>query len=106
MLIGDLDKSWTRELNNKFKEWMQQSQAGPRKGKMKGQVADVYSPPRMVEAARRIGMEARFAVDLKTVDEEGNQWDFSKAKMRTKALQLLDKRKPAILIASRPRTMF
>ena len=106
MFIRDLDKSWTRELNNKCEEWMQQSPAGLRKGKMKAQVAEVYSLPKMAEAARRIGMEAGFALDLTTVDEEGNQWHFSKAKMRTRALRLLDEKQLAILIASPPCTMF
>ena len=105
MLIRDLDKSRTREFNNKCEEWMQQSPAGPRTGKVKGHLAEVYSLPRMVEAARRIGMEAGFALDLTNVDEEGNQWDLSKTKMRTKALQLLDEKKPVILIVNPPCTM-
>ena len=74
-------------------------------GRLK-QVAEVYSPPIMIQAARKISMEAGFALDLTTVDEESNQWDFSQERMRAKALQLLDDKQPAILIVSPPCTMF
>ena len=69
-------------------------------------MAEVYSPPRMTEVARQLGMKAGFALDLTNKDEEGNQWDFSKEKMRAKALRLVDEERPAILILSPPYTMF
>ena len=66
----------------------------------------MYSHPRMIEAARKLGMEAGFALDLTTVDEEGNQLDFSQERMRAKALQLRDDDQPAIIILNPPCTMF
>ena len=101
-MLEILDKSWVKQIRTEGvpderipilpKEWMQ--------------VAEVYSPPRMTKVARQLGMKAGFALDLTNTDEEGNQWDFSKAEMRAKALKLVDEEQPAILILSPPCTMF
>ena len=45
-------------------------------------------------------------MDLTTTDENGEPWDFSKSKMREKAIRFLNETKPARLILSPPCTMF
>ena len=47
--------------------------------------SEVYSLPRMIRAASKVGMAAGFALVLATVDEDGNQLDFSQERMRAKA---------------------
>ena len=45
-------------------------------------------------------------MDLTTTDENGDPWNFSKQKMREKAIRFLNETKPAVLILSPPCTMF
>ena len=63
-------------------------------------VAEVYSPPRVVEVARRMGPRAGWSPDLTTTDEEGNVWDLNQLKMRNKAVRLLLQDEPTLLIGS------
>ena len=62
-------------------------------------IAEVYSPPRVAEVARERGMREGFSLDLTTVDENGEAWDFSNPKMKAKARQLVDERQPELLIS-------
>ena len=39
--------------------------------------AEVYSPPRITVAASRMGLKPAWALDLTTLDEASNPWDFS-----------------------------
>ena len=61
--------------------------------------AEVYSPPRITEVASRMRMKRAWALDLTTLDEQGSPWDFSLASQRKKALKLLEKDKPLLLVA-------
>ena len=63
-------------------------------------VAEIYSPPRVTEAARRMGMVPGVALDLTTVDDDGNPWDFSVAGQRRKARELIQHTKPILLVGS------
>ena len=65
----------------------------------KGIVSEVYSPPRVAEAAKRMGLTQGLSLDLTTSDEEGNPWDFSKPHMQEKANKALREQAPALLIA-------
>ena len=65
----------------------------------KGIVSEVYSPPRVAEAAKRMGLSQGLSLDLTTSDEEGNPWDFSKPHMQEKASKALKEQAPALLIA-------
>eukprot|EP00972_Heterocapsa_arctica_P016733 2468579-Heterocapsa_arctica.AAC.1 len=40
-------------------------------------VSEVYSPPRVTTMAKAMGMRAGWALDIRTVDEQGRRWDFS-----------------------------
>ena len=44
-------------------------------------------------------MKSAWALDLTTLDEEGNPWDFSLPRQRKKALELLKKDKLLFLVA-------
>ena len=44
-------------------------------------------------------MKRAWALDLTTLDEQGSPWDFSLASQRKKALKLLEKDKPLLLVA-------
>ena len=71
--------------------------------RLRAVVAEVYSAPRVTDAARRhprLGCIPGLALDITTTDDEGNQWNFDDPKMRAKAETLLDAQKPAILIGS------
>ncbi len=64
-------------------------------------VAEIYSPPRITKAAKEMGLDAGWALDLTEVDPtDGLPWDFSDAKKRSKAKEMLNKDKPLVLIAS------
>ena len=66
-------------------------------------VAEVYSPPRIVTVAEAAGLRGGFSLDL-TVPYEGERWDFAKKSCRDKALDLVRRDKPYLLIGSPPCT--
>ena len=64
-------------------------------------VAEVYSPSRVVTMAKKMGLRAGWSLDLITQDEKGNPWDFNKVSMRNKVAGKLIQDKPRLLIGSR-----
>ena len=62
------------------------------------QVAEVYSPPRVVEMANNVGMLGGWSLDLTTCDEDGKPWGFNSINMRNKAIRKLINDKPVVLI--------
>ena len=75
-------------------------------------VAEVYSPPRIVEEAgmRTYGgrvLRPGWSLDLTMTDpESGERWDFSKAAVRDRALRLVKESQPFLIIGSPPCTAF
>ena len=63
-------------------------------------VAEVYSPPRVVEVARKIGLREGWGLDLSTRDEDGRAWDFYNLEMRNRAVIKLLKGRPSFFIGS------
>ena len=66
-------------------------------------VAEVYSGPRIIKALKllpHLGLHPGFALDITTVDDEGEEWDFTKQHMREKAYKLVDETKPYCLVGS------
>ena len=62
-------------------------------------VAEVYSPPRITEMAKQVGLEPGWALDLTEVDvDDGQPWDFSVPAKREKAKAKLDADKPFVLM--------
>ena len=70
------------------------------KKRSKPDVTEVYSPPRVTKRASRHGLLPGGALDLST------GWDLSKPEGQRKALELIAKTKPALLILSPPCTTF
>ena len=66
-------------------------------------IAEVYSPPRVVTVAEAAGLRGGFSLDL-TVPYQGEYWDFTKKTCRDRALDLLRKDRPYLLIGSPPCT--
>ncbi len=64
-------------------------------------VAEVYSPPRITRMAKQMGLSTAWALDLTENDpDDGQPWDLSKPEKRKKAMQLQDRDKPLMVIAS------
>ena len=63
-------------------------------------VAEVYSPPRIAEMARQMGLRGGWSLDLTTCDKDGRPWDFNCKTMRNCAVRLLLEDKPRLLIGS------
>lgn len=64
------------------------------------EVAEVYSQPRIITIARRMGLRAGWSLDLTTGDENGQPWDFNCKQMRNAAIRRVIKDKPILLIGS------
>ena len=72
-------------------------------------VSEIYSPPRVTDAARRnpsLGIRPGFALDLTTSDDEGRPWDFDDPSQRAKAKAVVLEKKPQLLIGSPMCTAF
>ena len=63
-------------------------------------IAEIYSPPRVVAEARAMGLRGGWSLDITGQDDQGQPWDFSQPKMREKAMRLLKETKPRLLIGS------
>ena len=70
---------------------------------MRAIVSEVYSAPRVTEAARqhpRLGIIPGIAFDLTLNDDTGLPWDFSIPAQRQKAENSIDEQQPILLIGS------
>ena len=66
-------------------------------------VSEVYSAPRVTAALKLLpglNLVPGFALDLTTKDENGEEWDFTKADRRAKARSKVEEEKPYCLIGS------
>jgi hypothetical protein len=63
-------------------------------------VAEVYSPPRMIVAAAKIGLSPGFSMDIATCDENSVKWDFNIKAMRNKAIRKAIDEKPLVLMTN------
>ena len=60
---------------------------------------EVYSPPRITKMGSDMGLHPAWALDLTVIDsEDGMPWDFNLPAKRKRAVELLDRDKPAMLI--------
>eukprot|EP00973_Karenia_brevis_P078885 10948026-Karenia_brevis.AAC.1 len=69
-------------------------------------VAEIFSPERVVEFAKDYDLEPGWSLDLTTTDEEGRPWNFNDRHMRNKAARKVLQDKPMLLIGSPPCTYF
>jgi len=68
---------------------------------IKSDLGEIYSPPRIANAARRMGLKPCWSLDLTTVDpDDGKPWDFTNPEKRQKVKELLERDKPALVVAS------
>ena len=63
-------------------------------------IGEVYSPPRVTSEAQRQNLKATIALDLT------NGWDFRLKKHRQAALELIARKRPAVIILSPPCTTY
>ena len=61
-------------------------------------VSEVFSPPRVTEVAKKMGLTAGTSFDITTVDDVGEPWDFNIQRMRIKAKIRVQEEKPELLI--------
>ena len=66
----------------------------------KADLAEVYSPPRVTEVAKELGMRQGFALDLTVPTPSGYVWDFAKRNCRRRALESIRSVKPFMVIGS------
>ena len=71
-----------------------------------GSISEIYSPPRVVPHANKRGFRGGWSLDLTTCDSEGKPWDFSLARCRQAARQLVQDTRPLLLIGSPMCTWF
>ena len=69
-------------------------------------VAEVYSPPRVKQLAREMGLRAGWSLELTTQDTDGRAWDFNEVEMKNKAQRRVLIDKPLLLIGSPTCTMY
>lgn len=69
-------------------------------------VAEFYSPPRVIQLAQDMGLRAGWSLDFTTNDEDGRAWNFNDAEMRHRAARKVLEDKPLLLIGSPTCTVF
>ena len=91
-----------RELEELPKFQLPNNRRGRKKLRADGKhdVAEIYSPPRMAEAAAALGLKSGWSLDLTTCDQDGEPWDFSSKTMRARARTKLRADKPYLLVCS------
>ena len=72
-------------------------------------VSELYSPPRVTEAARTrpdLGIKGLKAVDLTTPRPNGGSWDFTQKQHRDEAMEIIENDDPDWVIGCPPCTDF
>jgi hypothetical protein len=63
-------------------------------------VSEFYSPPRVVNMARELGMKGGVSLDLTIPASDGYVWDFSRKHCRDRATQIVDEKRQLFLMMS------
>ena len=100
-IIQDLDENATRKLDRKLKK-----ENDKKAIESKVDVAELYSQPRMVSMAQKMGFTTGFSMDILTQDEQGRAWDLSDPEVQKRAIERWERDAPWLLMASPPCTMF
>ena len=93
-LIKDLEKQ------NKFKLPEGKVVKKTMRAAGKNDVSEVYSPPRIAEAAAAIGLKKGWSLDVTINDEHGRPWNFADDEMRRKAMAKVKEDQPYMLVCS------
>ena len=95
-IIQDLDRKHAAKLKRfeaSAKNARYQRPHDPKK------LAEAYSPPRLVEVAGEFGVRPAWSLDLTQLDrDDGLPWDFNVESKRLKAVELLRKDQPNMLM--------
>lgn len=91
--IKDLEATLSIERRNENQKIVMMIAAGT-------DVTEAFSPPRVAEAAKEMGLVPGESMDLKS------GWDFGKTADRKKAIQYIRDSKPFLIIGSPPCTLF
>ena len=67
-------------------------------------IGEIYSPPRVVTVAQAMGVRDGFSLDLTAPMPDGKVWDLSKPHYRLKAIEVIRREKPCLLIGRPPCT--
>ena len=89
------ENNGTRITKTMFKKWL-----------TKMEVAEIYSPPRATEMARRMGLKSGWALDIITNDVDGRPWGFNHIEMRNRAIRQVLRDEPLLIIGSPMCTVF
>ena len=91
-ILEELEKQPKLQLNARRRRTLKQN------GYIKD-VGEIYSPPRITAMASRMGLKSAWALDLTQEDpDDGKAWDFSCKDKREKAMKLLRRDKPLMLV--------
>ena len=63
-------------------------------------IAEVFSVPRVTKIAQEMGATGGFALDLRTTDDHGRRWDFDDDATQRRAMALVRKLRPKLVIGS------
>ena len=63
-------------------------------------VSEFYSPPRVVNMAKHLGIKCGASLDLTVPANDGYIWDFSRKHWRDWAVQIVNDQKPLFLMLS------
>ena len=69
-------------------------------------LAEIYSPARVVKRANNMGMRGGFSLDFTGPDSDGYIWDFSKHECRQKAFKNIRECRPYMIVGSPDCTPF
>ena len=96
-IIKSLDAKHARKL--KMFEDSARNEMDQAVGSRTRGIAEAYSPPRMTKLAHEFGLRAQWALDLTECDrDDGEAWDFNVEEKRLKAVAMLHRDRPEMLM--------
>merc|ERR1711884_993280 len=69
-------------------------------------VAEVFSPPRVVTMAKRNGLTGTWSFDRLVERSPGERWDLGKKSHQQEVIKLIEKTRPGLLVGSPPCSWF
>ena len=70
------------------------------------EMVEVYSPPRVTEVVRKMGIKVDWSFDITNHDSDGKMWKFNKVEMRNGAVHRIIKDEPLLTIGNPMCTAF
>ena len=100
--MDELGEDYTLEqLIDEAYEDIQEMKGGPYT------MGEIYSPPKIVAETIRRGIKGLWSLDLMVMDPlDGQPWDFNNRSKRTRAMQIIQRDRPSLVIGSPMCTAF